>query len=387
VLLLIALAIRVTWGQLQPAELSPDLPDQMEYRALASHLIVGDGLQFFDERFHGTEYAFRAPGYPMFMAMMGTLPRTVRLGQALLDTSTVLAIYLLARRWLDERAALVAAGLVAFNPFLIFFTGVMLSETLFTAAIAWGISLLGRKSWTGALCLAVAVLVRPAAMFLPPLLGAVAALLPGREGATDRPVRDVMGGLFLGAAASFVVLLPWAFRNHRVIDQWIWTTTNAGQTTYDGFHNGATGKSDLSILSQMPELLSMSETGRNRYLGQLGYGAMCSDPARSLSLAVTKVGRTWSPVPLSDEYGSIRNQLVGLIYAGPLFLLALVGLFRRNLSWPLKSLCLLPAIYFTAGVMMTVGSLRYRIPAEPPMCLLAAGALCRKSEGRMMNAE
>ena len=65
----------------------------------------------------------------------------VRLAQALLDTSTVLAIYLLARRFREERGALVAAAIVAVNPFLIYFSGLVLSETLFTAMLAWGLYL------------------------------------------------------------------------------------------------------------------------------------------------------------------------------------------------------------------------------------------------------
>src|SRR4051794_6213330 len=49
-LLLLALAIRLAWAMSRPAELSADLPDQAEYRSIAARLIVGDGLQFFDER-------------------------------------------------------------------------------------------------------------------------------------------------------------------------------------------------------------------------------------------------------------------------------------------------------------------------------------------------
>ena len=68
--------------------------------------------------------------------------RIIRVVQALIDTSTVLAAYLLARRWLSPRASLFAAFIVAINPFLIYFTGLVLSETLFIAMLAWGMALL-----------------------------------------------------------------------------------------------------------------------------------------------------------------------------------------------------------------------------------------------------
>ena len=29
---------------------------------------------------------------------------------------------------------------------------------------------------------------------------------------------------------TILMLLPWAIRNHRVLGQWVWTSTNAGIT-------------------------------------------------------------------------------------------------------------------------------------------------------------
>jgi hypothetical protein len=42
-----------------------------------------------------------------------------------------------------------------------------------------------------------------------------------------------------------------------------------------------------------------------------------------------------------------------------------------------KVFLLIPAIYFTAVHMASVGSLRYRIPVEPPMAVIAALALAQ----------
>jgi 4-amino-4-deoxy-L-arabinose transferase-like glycosyltransferase len=369
-LLLVSLAIRLAWGLSRPAELGAELPDQREYLMTAKNLLAGEGLQFFDRRFNSDVYAFRSPGYPTFVAMCGASPRIVRAAQAVIDTSTVLAIYLLARRWLDRRASLVAAAFVGFNPFLIFFAGLILSETLFTAALAWGYAMVARKQLVGLVPLAIAVSVRPATMLLPPIVCAIAAW-PSR--------RAVMGWFQLGIAASFAVLFPWALRNHQTLGAWVWTTTNTGQTAWDGFRPGATGASDLATAPAVPEIKGLSEVDRDRVLGQLGRHYMLENIPRSVGLAVKKIARTWSPVPLSDEYASARNTIIGLCYALPLFVLTLVGLFRRNLPGPAKALCLLPAVYFTATVAISVGSLRYRIPAEPPMAVIAASVFVRRS--------
>ena len=121
---------------------STQLPDQREYLALATNLLHGEGFFFLDPRFDENVYAYRTPGYPVFLAAVAADVRLARAAQALLDTSTVLAAYLLARRWLGRGAGAVAATFVALNPFLVYFSGLILTETLFTAMLAWGMVLL-----------------------------------------------------------------------------------------------------------------------------------------------------------------------------------------------------------------------------------------------------
>ena len=87
------------------------------------------------------------------------------------------------------------------------------------------------------------------------------------------------------------------------------------------------------------------------------------------------MARTWSPVPLSSEYGSRRNVIVAALYIIPLLLLVVLGLCRGPLSVSAKVLLVLPAIYFTAAHAVSVGSLRYRLPADVPMAVVAASAV------------
>ena len=99
---------------------------------------------------------------------------------------------------------------------------------------------------------------------------------------------------------------------------------------------------------------------------------------RAVELAAIKIARTWSPLPLSTEYGRPLYQLAGMLYALPFDLLVIAALLRGHrppgtgLPGMTKAFLLLPAIYFTVVHAMTVGSLRYRLPVEPPMAVLAA---------------
>ncbi len=369
--------IRLVWVAAQPiSDAAIDrLPDQREYLSLGRNLLHERTLYFVDPRFDQPVHAYRTPGYPAFIAMMGGNIEAIRLAQALIDCSTILAIYLLAKRLSDSSALPPIAGLiVAVNPFLIYFSGLILSETLLTALLAWGILLLVRHRifWAGVVFLA-AVMVRPSALLLGPLLAgfAVGGNPRGAGGYWMRGIRDAgIVAIILAAGMSL-----WAMRNHRVLGTWIWTTTNSGVTLYDGFNPNATGASDQRFIADLPQLRSMNEVERSRYLQALARQWALQHPLRSAVLTVRKILRTWSPIPLSDEYSRPLYRLIAAAYALPLDLLVLLGIISRRIDPPSRLLLLTPAIYFTVIHALSVGSLRYRIPAEPPLAALAACGL------------
>ena len=377
VLLAVALALRLGWALSRPVNEATirALPDQREYLELGRNLLAGRGLVMHDERLDTDVHAFRTPGYPLWIAACGGSVRAVRAVQALLDTSTVLAVFILARRWLDQRGSVAAAALVVFNPYLVYFTGLILSETLFIALLAWGMALLcqrGNRWILGAAILALSVLVRPSALLLGPLLATVSAV-PRWSWARPTAV----------AALTLIVLMPWAWMNQRVMGAWVWTSTNSGFTMYDGFNPKATGASDQSfVVAMKPTLLGMSEIERSRYLNSLAWEFMRENPGRVIQLAFAKVARTWSPIPLSHEYGGDpKLVVVALLYTVPLFALILAGVWLAPIPRPAKVFLLLPAVYFTVAHAASVGSLRYRIPADVPMTIIAAGVVeCRKNK-------
>jgi 4-amino-4-deoxy-L-arabinose transferase-like glycosyltransferase len=413
--LLIALLVRLGWVLMLPSDKGTlwSLPDQVEYYKIAQNLLIGKGFHFWDDRFDGDVHAFRMPGYPLFVAACGAKITTVRVAQAFIDTSTVLAMYLLARRWLSERNALIAAILVAVNPFLIYFSGLMLSETVFVAMLAWGMYLIvpgtrgngltGSRSSRhversetspspqstpgseiprvarndvslsstssvvvlGLLLLALSVYIRPSAMLLPVVLPLI--------------LRRSWIYPLVGAALVVAVLLPWGIRNKRLLGSWVWTTTNSGVTLYDGFNPDATGASDQRFLKTMPQLKEMSELERSQYLSARAQNYIATSLPRVVSLTFTKIARTWSPVPLSDQFGSRKlYRIVGGGYAIILFGLVVWSVISSSLPRSYKLYLLTPALYFTLVHALSVGSLRYRIPAEAPMAVLGSAVIGMK---------
>jgi 4-amino-4-deoxy-L-arabinose transferase-like glycosyltransferase len=385
-ILLLALAVRLGWGLSRSSDRAviEQLPDQREYLELADNLLHGRGLHFFDPRFGGEVYAYRTPGYPVFLAACGGSARVARMMQALIDTSTVLAMYLLARRWLPAGQSLWAAAIVAVNPFLVYFSGLILSETLFTAMLAWGMVLLVRPSplaagWfqsnmlCGGLILALAALVRPSGIGLPVLLGIGTGFLNRPKAGTYR-VRSLGLGISM-LLLTGAVFAPWAYRNHRVLGRWIWTTTNAGITAYDGFNDQATGASDQRFAVHLAGISRMNEMGRNDFFAAQASQWGRSHSLQAIQLALSKILRTWSPVPLSAEFGRPLYRWIGGLYGLPLGLLTILGLYFGRMPRGTKVFLLIPAIYITAIHAMSVGSLRYRVPAEPMLAVLGCQLL------------
>ncbi|MFI5378879.1 MAG: ArnT family glycosyltransferase [Tepidisphaerales bacterium] len=380
VLLALSFGVRLAWGLTQPAEIDSRLPDQAEYLQLGRNLLHNRQFSFIDERFGAEVYAYRTPGYPALIAACGANLRVLRAVQAAIDTSTVLAAFLLARRWLAPQWALATAIFVAANPFLIYFSGLVLSETLFTAMLIWGVVLLVRVPgyFFGGAVLALSVLVRPSAVALPVMLGCATRILcppPAKPGGL---VPVGLGMILLTVA----VLFPWAARNRGVLGEWVWLTTNNGITRYDGFNPNATGASDQSFLAwpELRFLSHLSETDRDRTLASLADQSIrrqwYQDPSGLVRLALLKIARTWSPIPLSSEFGARRLYLiVAMAYAVPLYLLVLAGLCRGKLPAGARVLLILPALYFTVVHAASVGSLRYRMPVEPILAVVAGAGL------------
>lgn len=396
VLILLGVIARIVYWLPKPHDESAlaALPDQLEYLRLADNLRSTGELAMIDPRFADTVRAFRLPGYPAWIALLQSHPPSIRIAQALLDGITILATFILARRFVPARFALLAAGFIAFDPGLAYFSGLILSESLFTtiitvafACLAWGspptqaitpsdpLSTHRRRRrlwWIGVLLLASACLVRSTALplaFLAPLISAVSV----SRTSSVRPRLPVALSVTLLVA---LVIFPWALRNRLVVNAWIFTSTNDGFTLYDGAHPDATGASDQSKITTILPPEGLGEVARDQFLRTLAFDFVRDHPAQFAQLAVNKLARTWYPAPQSAQFGqSTSTRVIALSHGVPLLAFAIVGLLFSDLSRRHRLFLLAPAIVISLAVIMAVGSLRYRLPAHPGLAVLAAAGV------------
>lgn len=381
VLIALGVGVRIAMAQL----LAPPLetyPDQVEYLDLAKSLLAGNGLSLEDDRYAlpQTLLVQRMPGYPAMVAAVGAKVWAVQLVQIGLDVLTAIGAFVLARRWLDDRAGLIAAGFVLLHPFLAFFSGLVLSESAYTCLLTWsvvGLTAPGVASWhwLGLCCGAASIYFRPAG--LPMTVGVVAACsLVATTRANWSPIarqtKWPIPPMLTAVLVCGLALLPWIFRNQARLGQFIPLTTNGGITLYDGWNfDNTTGGSDQSFVARMPQLGTMNEVERDAYLRQKAWKEAVAKPKRSAILMAKKLGRTWSPIPLSRS-DSLGVWIVGIGFYGSLWLLTLVGLRKSEIGIWRKVVLLTPVLIVTVLHVLSVGSMRYRLPAEPMAAVLAA---------------
>ncbi|HSW44079.1 MAG TPA: hypothetical protein VLM89_00740 [Phycisphaerae bacterium] len=416
-LFVFAAGLRVGWVAVRYHDPSRtewlEYPDEEAYWLAARSLSAGEGLR--DEFGYQATYM---PAYPMFLSMFAGLEHPLwwaRIVQALLAAWVAPATFLLAGSWARWSAAsdeggiprpAVWAGLAAaLDPFLVFFSGLLLTEALFAAALtsAWvlvvaisaglsvgpttyaptrassssafsGAGLTGLAIGAG-LLLWLGVMLRPSAVML--VAATAALLLAGR-----RAIRQRWQAAAIVVVVVIIALLPWALRNRVVLGQWRWLTTRGGISLYDGLQPGATGGSDLAHTKTLPEMRGLSEIAWDRYFRDQAWAAVRQDPARAIGLAWNKFLRTWS---LGPNVAAYRHGLPAVVSAGwtaSLLVLAIVGLWSRRRSAAACVTILLPVIVFTLLHMVFIGSVRYRVPVMPMVMVLSAAGLHCLPQGR-----
>jgi 4-amino-4-deoxy-L-arabinose transferase-like glycosyltransferase len=346
---------------------------------------IREGRPFVVDQSGVPHHALRTPGYPLFLAacqvLFGERFLPVRLVQAALGTLGVYFVYRLVERAVgDRKAAIIAAGLAAVEPYGVGLGALILSEVVFIPLMfagLWGLSVLWTRGGeappkheaavaigTG-IVHGAAILVRPSWALMVPLLLACWVIGAGRE--RPRALRNVL----LVAAAAAVVMAPWWARNARVFGRFVPTALWVGASLYDGLSPNATGASDMEFLGE-PGVVELDEVSQDAALRRRAVDFALSHPGRALELAAIKAARFWSPWPNAETLRSPLAARVSAVVTIPLFALVALGVWECRRDGRALVLLLGPLVYFMILHMIFVSSIRYRIPGLLPALGLAA---------------
>ncbi len=382
--------------------------DSADYDQLARAMLAHQPYEV------GGNLASRMPGYPLFVAavyaLCGYSTQAVLIAQALLCGGIVALTYAIARR-AGTTVGLLAALLAAFDPLSIGFSETFLSETPFTfllmLALWLTIRILAGKSpknppslsgttptpsaislppkttppsshsafliaWAAlGLIWGAAVYMRASALWCIVPLAALAALAAPSLSRAQRLAAPV-----IALALLFLTLTPWLIRNYQHFGSGPFRlTTLEGISLYEAVYPDADGGPRQDKISLPPEMVPLNEAQRNDEWSRRAWQYIRADPARILRLAFIKAGRTWSPWFNLTSLRSPPIQAAMILWHVPLFVLGLIGLFAGPLPRIQRIILAVPILYFTLVHSLFLGSIRYRVPLMPIVCILAAGGI------------
>lgn len=342
----------------------------------------------------------RTPGFPLLLAgsiqLFGDSVFAASIVMAFVGCGCCWLTWILARRVTDSQTALWALLLVAVSPLQIGSNVQILSETWFTFWLLLNLIALTkilppnaggnrvRIAFSSGLLTGLTVLVRPGWI----LWAWLSSLIVLRFSHETIKRRVLYGGMII--LGCYLALLPWAWRNHSVTGHWIFTSLWSGPSLYDGLHPNATGASDMTFVDSENVFSKMSEFDANADYKRRAYEFAISNPIRTIELAFLKAGRYLSPTLNATGFTGGPFSLFCLVWYLIFLSLMVIGTF--DLWTKPVILCLLagPFVQFLLVHMVFVGSIRYRLPVEFPLSIIAARGVvvvCGKFNGDKHDSE
>lgn len=251
----VALALRLGWAlQVRPA---PPVDwaksgDQFSYYHYGSEIARGRGYISY---ITGEATAYYPIGYPAllgalyFVVLHTPIPDNLLFATALfhvaVSTASVALVFVIGRAMAGVRVGLGAAALLAFFPNLVYQVATVQLETTFVFLVLAALAVIvthdwssGPPSWRRLLAFGAVVgatiVVRPFAAVL--LVGLAAALL-----AIGAGWRRTVAAVAVPSAVVVAMSLPWTIRNAVVMDSFVPSSTNMGDTLCIDRNLDATG--------------------------------------------------------------------------------------------------------------------------------------------------
>lgn len=399
-IVVVAALLRLAWALYAQPEPPVDWflsGDQFSYYHYGSEIARGRGYISY---ITGEATAYYPIGYP---ALLGALYAVVlhtpitddlmlatALLHVVLGTASVLLTFVIGRALSGVRVGLVAAGLLAVFPNLVFQVSTVQLETAFIFLVLAALAVIVTHDWRRApdarrllafgVALGAAVIVRPFAGVL--LVGLAGALVACRAG-----WRRTLLGVALPASVVVAMSVPWTIRNAVQLDAFVPSSTNMGDTLCIDRNLDATGgfrfaDHDGCVDPDLPEV------PRNRGNTEKAIQFVLRHPDREL-LQIVRRGRIMFA---HDHDGIEATQTLG---GGPFLPPRLVDVASTTADWYFYAVVALAAAGLPAHArrdrrpqrllvlsgfagllaipLLLWGNPRFHLPLAPFLALTAAG--------------
>ena len=359
-ILVAAFALRVLAAAIVPDQ-SVLLGDAVAYREVGKSLwATGQMNALYFMPLYPALVAVFGPGWPQLLIDIA------------LSTVLVWLIYELTDAiFASKRAAILAGAVAAVYPYFIFYSIVGLTETLFMVLLLSAYLCWYRNAYIAASVFSVlGILTRPVLDPLAPLLLLYFAI--------------AIRGLSIKAAAKYlaiyvgiycVLMAPWWLHNYKAYQTFVRLNLGSGVALLSGNSpSNQSGGIDNNLNATMAPFAEIADpVARDKAMQRAALNYIKEDPGRFLIQAAKRFQRFWSPWPQTEEYSRPLYKLISFCSFIPVLLLALVFVVLYGRTYFLRiAPLLLFIVYLNSLHLVFPASLRYRLPVEPFLIILAA---------------
>lgn len=363
-------------------------PDCGEWLSVASDIASGKG--FGD--------TWRPPGYAAYLGILmfvfGKSILVMRLFNVLLGSLTCVLIYHAGKKVFSQAVGRIASALVCFYPYLIAYTGDLISETFLTFLIALSMLMLLVTSekpvlrnivLTGVI-LGITSLTKSTVL---PFFGIACLWLWWRT-------KSMKTG-FLAGILTLLVISPWTIRNYFYYKAFIPISTG-GKSLYLSSCDGAllletAGEFDKpqSIETVMPvipedymELMKLPRMEQEKIFTEKARTWLKNNPDKFLFLLKARFLHFWRLYPMMAYKW---QKLAAKMTAGIYIPLCLIGMLLSWREFGKTSLFIALFAVFTAVHLFFAVVMRYRVPIDPYVIIFASYTLHRAytAAGRLLR--
>jgi 4-amino-4-deoxy-L-arabinose transferase-like glycosyltransferase len=355
--------------------------DEITYSTLGHRVATGHGLSFPENWYPwiqaDTPQSYFSAAMSLSLgaiyAVFGYYPLVARLIMALVSTAVVGLLYLLTRRIFNARIALIAAGLAAVYPYLIFYGVSLVTETPFILGLLVAIYLAyeivenpSPAKWVAlGLVMALTAVFRIAIVFyIPFLLGWVFF--------KQKQQRHYV---ILPLIAIVLMVMPFTIRNYILWGEFEPLETQFGHVFWNGNHPDHEGDFHPYKVFPIPEevLALNNDSHITKTLLRMGIDNVLDDPGHFVMLTLTRLRELFKFWPTPDS--SLLANLMRVFSFGLLWPVALAGILFSYRRW----LALLPIwlfIFIHTGIYASSWTMiRYRVPLDTLFIIFAALAV------------
>ncbi|MBT4769274.1 MAG: hypothetical protein HOO00_01930 [Rhodospirillaceae bacterium] len=319
------------------------------------------------------------PLYPLWTWVWGG-GISLKLADIFVSVLTIGIVFHLSQEvFRNLSAARFAAIVTAIYPFFVFFSVSRLSEPLYIFILTTAFLVLYRKQYFyGAVLLVVSILIKPNLDLLAPILIFVFAAIVHRE-----PLPIALKRTLIYVPVYLVLMAPWWVHNYAKYDTFVRLNLGDGPSLYSGNNElswsgggieratteGASYPTDVdwTVFAGVEDPIEKNMAMKARALE-----VILGDPGRFMELAGVKFLRYWRLYPFAPKYQG-AYALISVFSFGPVLLLSLLFLIRDGR----KNLARLSPVFFlivysTLIHMVFTASIRYRLPLEPFLIIMAS---------------